>query len=1167
MQLRWCLVFVLVFCQMMRTSWAVDAEVLRQMVAADPEDHRARIMLAQHELRTGEYHQAREQISAVLVRDSAHVKARQIQVQLDALESSPAVLRNVELGNPFDPVAVDQALKTLKAANQQQKLFTLLSWLQSYHFPLTANSRYTLAKMLIERNNLQSAEQIFQGVQSTDHHRPLVRLKAEFCMQQHQWTCAADIYRRLWQQASDASDGLVLLKILQKQQQTGEANELMQSLLEHWPNHPEIADLSIQLGTDQDNVRHHDPALAYQRHPSDGNLRTLVRTRYRNGHRAAAVTLLDNHLATYPVDDTTRYMAAEIYAWEGRFVDTHRLLSEIEPVTDKVKLLDARAYAWAGELGRAKPLLQALTGEAKPAAIRLPAQMMLGFAHHWGGDTQAAARAFEPLLVEEHPSLDKAAMEEVVLLAKGNYAALIESTRERQIKTPDDPLLYLQLAEYQELAGDTAALKSFERYLQHKPDDILIRRRLGELYIRQNAYARGFFHLDRYAYQAHSADSLYLLAQNYYWVQRFGDAERVLGQLLMQFPTEPRALALMQQMESARPKSAGAGRGEFGLPSDLAVLEEANRLYQDEKYAAASRGFATYLARNPDDVDAHYRYASALEISGDHTHAASEFYIVSRSALNSDLVQYHYAYNLSRSGNYHAARRVFKALQLKLEKDRGLSDTPLPEMVESFIHSWQSSWQTKAFKRYQAHYVSEITNDAGWVVHKSGLFKRNRKIEVILGTPTLLGQSETGDSVRYRVFFTQDYRSDRLQDRGYKQLQLRCDPDKSCLIEKEQWWPIGTENGAVRRARALELLQLIRPELQRLEVGALEQGPGDKVVNSIYFGEGVGKLYRPEDEVLTREYVTAVSLDNKDIGVLLDDQATFRESSRVGQQQHIALNYSVFRDSDDVDFRMPSVHLSTPWQELELNLAVGRFEFSSPNCSSEHGYQLDLSAAYERWTVGGQLSQLRDHLNLMPYLRYMRESEGVFSTYALSYRPLFYEKLSCGSLERELTKLSAEFQQFRVLSDERSLWYSAALSHISDDNAELIGQLDYVFHTNNYRNFRYETAFNGWYIWNTDTSEDYYSPSFYDSNRFRLESHLPLNDRQQSAELQAVASVGYTFEESRALYDYGLWLNYPLSAQNIQARLGCRRSNSGRAAQARSAYRSTDCGMHVEYQW
>jgi len=699
MQLRWWLVFVLIFCQLMRSSWAVDAEILRQMVAADPEDHRARIMLAQHELRAGEHNQAREQISAVLVRDSAHVKARQIQVQLDALELSPDILRNVELGNPFDPVTVDQTLETLKAGNQQQKLFTLLRWLQSYHFPLTANSRYTLAKMLIERNDLQSAEQVLQGVQSTDHHRPSVRLKAELCVQQLQWTCAADIYRRLWQQASDVSDGLALLKVLRKQQQNGEADELMQTLLAQWPNHPEVTGISAQLADDQDNARHHNPAKAYQKQPSDVHLRALVRARYRNGQRAAAVTLLDNHLATYPVDDKTRYMAAEIYAWEGRFVDTHRLLREIEPATDKVKLLDARAYAWAGELGRAKLLLQALTGEEKPAAIRLPAQMMFGFVHHWGGDTQAAARTFEPLLAEDHPLLDKAAMEEVMLRAKGNYAALIESARERQKKTPDDPQLYLQLAEYQELAGDTAALKSFERYLQHKPDDVLIRRRLGELYIRQNAYARGFFHLDRYAYQAYTADSLYLLAQNYYWVQRFGDAERVLGQLLMQFPKDLRALALMKQMKLAWPKSARAGRGEFGLPSDQAVLEEANRLYQDEKYTAASRVFATYLAKNPDDMDAHYRYASALEINGDHTQAASEFYIVSRSALDSDLVQYHYAYNLSRSGNYHAARRVFKALQLKLEKDRGLSYKPLPEMVVSFIHSWQSNWQTKAFKR------------------------------------------------------------------------------------------------------------------------------------------------------------------------------------------------------------------------------------------------------------------------------------------------------------------------------------------------------------------------------------------------------------------------------------------------------------------------------------
>lgn len=1136
----------------------VDEHALQQAVATDPGDLQARLILGRYYLKEGDFEKAYEQVlSANELQPDDQLASRLIR-QLNAIRMFDQTLSVAGISNPYDQAQLEEKVVALHQKNQIKLLDQVLEWLDVEGFRQPTKVRAIYAERLLKTKQAGDALKVIGKVSNTESRPQLERLRAEACYETQQIACALRAYRQVWQQEQLRDDGLRLLELLIERQQH-DARALLSEMQQRWPDNEYLIQMSVRL-QQQVNRNHVEREHAFQNDPSLNTLRSLVVSLYDDQQQAKALALLDHHLTKFSPDDTTRYFAAERYAWEGQYDKAWKLLSDMEAPTEQSRLLAARISAWNGQLDMAIGQLRELIASAHDQDVLLQSRMMLGFSYHWSGDTATALTYIEPLMKVKSQVLDYPAMNEVVLQGQGDYAKLISLMHMKLTQHPDNSDLILRLANYSERLGDHAqAQESYERYLKLKPDDHPVRQRLGLYYIDTQQQQRGFLHLERFAFQQYSVAALLQLAQQYHWARRSEDALRVLNQLLIQYTGHQPAIALRDQIVKEIPLTKPV------VAVDSEQLKQAIAAYRAGTHKVAAALLNEYLQQHPSDMEAHYYYAFSLSNVGNHTAAASEFYIVSRSDRSSDHVMFQYGYNLSRSGNYRAARRVFKQLESKLQTASSNSQ-PVPEYLLRFIEEWQTQWQQRQFDDYKALYSPKIQTDAGWVEHKSQLFRRNKKIELKLSQPVLLSAKVLSNhEQRSVVQFVQDYHSDLLSDRGNKQLTILCRRSLQCHIEQEVWLPLTSAKDSEKKARQAELLKLLSKELERLELSALERSPGDTVVNTIYFGEGVGKVHQPEEDVLSREYVAAVMLQSDGrFGVLAEDLAAPTDVENSEQENRIAFGYRTFRDSDNADFRMPGVTLRKKWQGYQLNAAAGRFEFAAPGCQRERGYQLDLNLERDGLTVGSHLTQLRNDLKLMPYIRYLSEQDSVFTTVGLDYSALFFDKFSCGSLDHQLTRLRGEFSQYRELGTAQALWYAVSAGHISDDNLELISQFDYVFYKKKREALEYQAAFNGWYLWNTAPTQDYYSPGFYDSNRLRLESSVNVG---QSLDLQAVTSLGYTFEESRTLYDYGLWLNYPLADTGAKARLGCRKSNSGRATLANNAYRSTDCSATLEYQW
>lgn len=1183
----------------------LDVETLQQMVAADPKDDRARLLLTRYLLRTGDLIAAEPQLEVLLDLQPENEVALKYKSQLAAMTQQQALLAEGGLNNPFNPDDIDQALA--RAEGNPDYPRRLLGWLHQQGFKLSPEARYYLVDDLLKQGRAEDARTLLNTAHHEENNVDSLRLQADACLQLEQWACASKWLNALWQQSPSADTGVKLVKALRHQQRSDDAKVVLDTLKQRWPKDPDVkALLKKRQQSEQANLALLEKQ--YKQQPDNTLLRSLVWSYYDRGNTTAALTLLDNHLSVYPVDNDTRYMAAEMYAWEGRFQDAHRLLAEVQPATPKVMLLDARIYAWDGKLDNARALLTRMLRDKPSEAIRLQVLMMLGFCAQWERDYPTALKYLEPLLKLDHPVLDHNAMQEAVWLARGDYPQLIAHLEQQLAAQPDKPGLLLHLAEVNQEAGLDAARDWYERYLELVPDNANVRRRLAELYIQIPDYRRGFLHLERYAYQTFSADAFFMLAQNYYWAERYEDAQRVLGQMELQFNGDPRIAELSKQVATSTPVKAQAPQATVSQkpvsPTVSDELKKINQLYFAGDYKGAVEGYSRYLKTHPKEMEVHLRYATALAMTGQHTAASSEFYIVSRSKLNSDDVQFNYGYNLARSGNYHAARQVFK--RLLHSWDQETVATPLPDGLSNFVERWRESWQARGLDAYAAHYAADIRENRRWRAHKSRLFRQNKSIQVTLTELAQLSHAEGAKGDLYQVAFRQVYKADTKEDEGYKQLQIRCDRDHNCVIEKEQWFPLYGQKGPGKLLRRGALRKSVEQELAKLEVAVLEKGPGDTLVKGIFLGEGIDKRLEGLASVLTPEYVQAVALEpNGSFGILQDDLNTYDGDLDEFLRNKLTFNLRSFEDSDRTRFTMPTVALKSRWEGYQLNLNLSRYEFRAPPrpapgfgpgpppppgapfppppgalpppgaplpaggvlCHPGEGEQVDLSLARRGLTFGGKLNRLRDRYRLLPYVRYNVGTDGVYNSWSLGYSALFFDKLTCPSLDRRLTRLRGEFSQYRVFNDTQALWYSTSLGRISDDNLELIAQLDYVFDKGQYQKLNYTAAFNGWYIWHRFRSREYYSPVFYDSSRVRLETQIPVSEQVPGAQLETRTSLGYTFEESKPLYDYGVWINYPLQEEGLQAKVGCRKSNSGRSGQSRAVYRSTDCGMTVEYEW
>ena len=102
--------------------------------------------------------------------------------------------------------------------------------------------------------------------------------------------------------------------------------------------------------------------------------------------------------------------------------------------------------------------------------------------------------------------------------------------------------------------------------------------------------------------------------------------------------------------------------------------------------------------------------------------------------------------------------------------------------MERFLNDWKTAWESRDISRYMNLYASEFTNPnfsrKKWMNHKSNLFSNYKKIEIELGSKTILNFGSI-----YFAQFEQSFKSNSYSDVGVKTLVLSADESPRIIFE------------------------------------------------------------------------------------------------------------------------------------------------------------------------------------------------------------------------------------------------------------------------------------------------------------------------------------------------------------------------------------------------
>ncbi|MGB0733022.1 MAG: tetratricopeptide repeat protein, partial [Pontibacterium sp.] len=845
-------------------------------------------------------------------------------------------------------------------------------------------------------------------------------------------------------------------------------------------------------------------------------------------------------------------------------------------------------------------LLSDLINEQPAQHIVDIAQMMRGFSEHWAGNSESAVKRFEPLMESTTEGLDKPAMAEVIKIAKGDYTDAIARLQAQLERQPKEPRPLLELAGIFERQGKTAkAIAVFEQYLAKAPDDHASRRRLAHIYFSQSQHNTGLIHLERYAFAVFTPESLTELAQNFFWVGDKAVAARVLRQRDHSFANTDH----LWRFDANKTSSLAGTQAPLKASNntEAQVLKQAQAKFNNDEFKAAAALLDQHLKTHPHDMYAHRLYAFTLSRLARFTEAASEFYVVSRSHLVSDDIFFHYGYNLARSGNYLAAKKVLRRLERHLvealgEPSPNASDSlekGIPAHLSDFISQWKAHWEARNFADYSRHYSEKIRTDQRWQAHKQTSFSRNSAIAVRVSDLHLLSKSQQGTAHHYRVRFTQDYTATTMKDRGEKTLSLLCAQNQPCLITQESWRPIkaNVSQDAERVRLKISLLKQTRDELAKLDVQAKQPTQLDKVVNGMVFSQGVERFPKPEYEVLSVDPVSKMkglnSPDASKVGWLARDleipYEDYGSQALVEDKQHVSLSTQHVSDSSSMGYRTLGVSANLLHKSGIMNVSADRYRFSHDDCAPQTGHRADANWTQAGYTVGTRVDSLNRKTLLSPYAGLTTQDDDRSQTWRAGVDTLFFDKLSCDTHRHQQRRVSIAYEHYAPVSipfmadlwpkthsvgaeptsTPFTLWFGLQAGAIDDGNKEAIGQFDLSRALFSGDKVSTSLGLSGWYMFNSRPTDAYYSPKHYDSQTIRVDSEYLLTNNFR---FKADARTGYSFDAQRVLYGAGLSAHYQ-AGFGASAELACRRNNTGGTGKTSAHFSTSQCSLIAGYAW
>ncbi len=748
--------------------------------------------------------------------------------------------------------------------------------------------------------------------------------------------------------------------------------------------------------------------------------------------------------------------------------------------------------------------------------------------------------------------------------------------------------------------------KAIYYYTKLNNKDAEIFYKLGRLHSWKGSYDKALLYLDK-AQKADNKNEYYYKiyrARGYIWLwnAKYDKAVKVFRALLRHSPDDAELKEAYESAISYRDgkksiKKTAKAKPFYRLDPEL---QKALFYYEHKKYLESIDYFYAYLREAKDDNTSKEKYAFALQQSNQYKKAA-QIYKELYSISNKKTHLHHYAYNLYKIKDYAKAQKLYEKMifagsnidisqinikdsdkNILLEYAYLLQDsgklTKARQVYESILHpysakrditksereflsDWQKSWENRLLDIYVSYYKNR---DKSWKRKKEILFKNSGHISVNITAPRVISSDIYEPYGKFTISFLQEYKSDILQDRGFKELDITCN-EVGCLIEDERWKRFDIDAPINKFKKEAYL------DLKYLDYLPLRAKKNIKKKEPVLVAK---KRKREIKKSLLKEDYIAKSLNSHPV----IEKETAPTKPLGGY--NLGISGRNFSDNDKRHYIQTMLHAGYTFdKDMTLNGGIGAFSLRENFANSKisdtiSGTSFMLELIYNSWTFGNYFEHYLDKTDIAPYLIYNTHLKSNFVKYSsltqylqfkLYKRNLYVSKLSTAALHKNIDKYALNISDYIEFNRFSSLWFAMDLAYITDDNHIFNLMFDYEMYRHLYKRLKYSFVLSGWYEYNKEQKIEYYSPDFDDITQLLSRAYYPLSS---NLNIKAQAGVGHSFKYDKNIIQYGLWLQAPTKT-DTKFILGCLKSqviNSPIEVDT-LGYDYLDCKLELQHFW
>ena len=337
------------------------------------------------------------------------------------------------------------------------------------------------------------------------------------------------------------------------------------------------------------------------------------------------------------------------------------------------------------------------------------------------------------------------------------------------------------------------------------------------------------------------------------------------------------------------------------------------------------------------------------------------------------------------------------------------------------------------------------------------------------------------------------------------------------------------------------------------------------------------KLNEPKSVVLANGLVMAPLVEKDLLGteevfgsasaksLSSDKRQTLRGQPRVNRG---ALRVDYYLNRDKVKFIaiMTEYERKYLYKEWGMGADIGYFAISDPLLRTQDGTRMGITFSDKHLSLRLGINNYEGYSKFAPVVEY-KNVVGSFS-YLLqyAYQSAMFYTMSPQALAAEVQTNHFAFNSYLYGSERWNVWSSIAMNIHSNSNTAVIPQFDYNFYRFIFSDkFSIATSLNGWYMFNSNENDIYYSPKSYDSTLVGLRPNWIVSNYLT---VNLIADVGYSFTTDSPLYNFGLNLSMD-ERDGFFYQVGCRESNAARNASSLTTidYYEVECTALMEYSW